>query len=82
MTVAAPAYSARIVGAPDIPVALDQDAGRIVFDSGRAPHVSARGIRLALADPDLLNDLDPRDARRLEITAGGRVFDLGIRRAT
>lgn len=82
MTVTAPAYSARILGAPDVPVSLRTDAGEITLDVADAPHVTGSGITLAMPDPTLLDGLDPRDGRRLLIEAGGRSFDLGIREAT
>lgn len=75
-----PAYSARILGAPDVPVSMRSDAGSISLDVADAPHVTAQ-VTLAMPDAGLLDDLDPRDGRRLVIDAGGRSFDLGIRRA-
>lgn len=79
MTVTEPAYSARILGSPDVPVSMRSDAGSITLDVADAPHVTA-SITLAMPDATLLDDLDPRDGRRMVIEAGGRSFDLGIRR--
>lgn len=81
MRIESPTYSARILGAPDIPVSLRDDSGEISLDASHWPHVDGT-LTLAVEDPALLADLDPRDNRRLEVTAGGRVFDLGIREAS
>lgn len=81
MTVTAPVYSARILGTPDIPVSIRNDTGRIISDSSRAPHVDA-SVTLSVEDALLLEDIDPRDNRRMVIEAGGRSFDLGIREAS
>lgn len=68
MTVTRPAYAAHIEGSPDVPVSIRDDSGEITFDSTRAPHV--RGdVTLAVEDAALLDDLDPRDGRRLIISA-------------
>lgn len=80
MTVTAPAYSARILGTPDVPVSMRSDAGSISLDVADAPHVTAQ-VTLTMPDAGLLDDLDPRDGRRLVIEAGGRTFDLGVREA-
>lgn len=79
MTTLAPTYAAVITGTPDVPVS--PRAGTITLDAGRAPHVEG-SLTLALPDPALLDDLDPRDGRRLRVTINGtREFDLGIREA-
>lgn len=80
MTVAAPVYAGRILGTPDIPVSIRDDSGRLALDSSRAPHVTG-SVSLSVEDAALLEDLDPRDNRRLVIDAGGRAFDLSIREA-
>lgn len=80
MTITKPSYSARILGPPDVPVPIRASGGEIVLDSGRAPHVQA-SIEVGLTDAGLLDELDPRDGRRMVIEAGGRIFDLGIRAA-
>lgn len=64
MTVARPFYAARILGTPDVPVSVREDSGRLVLDSARAPHVSGNVV-LSVPDAAMLEDLDPRDARRL-----------------
>ncbi|MCK2028094.1 hypothetical protein KZC56_17490 [Microbacterium sp. SSW1-47] len=64
MTLAQPYYAARVLGLPDVPVAVREDAGRIALDSARAPHLTG-SVVLSVPDPILLDDLDPRDARRL-----------------
>lgn len=64
MTVTRPYYEARVLGLPDVPVAVREDAGRLILDSARAPHLTG-SVVLSVPDPALLDDLDPRDARRL-----------------
>ncbi|WP_298038315.1 hypothetical protein, partial [uncultured Microbacterium sp.] len=81
MTVTAPTYAARIVDAPGVPIALVEDSGRITLDSSRAPHIEAT-VDLSITEASVLDDLDPRDSRRIVIDAGGRSFDLGIREVT
>lgn len=95
MTVVGPIYTARLTGSPDVPVTLRNDAGSIALDVTRAPHVNA-SVVLTVNDWALLDELDPRQNRRLVIdvwkdsalVAGLRVpigsprtFDLGIREA-
>lgn len=65
---------------------LSPTRGSVTLDADNVPHVTAQ-LTLAVEDPLLLNVLDPRAGRRVEITAvrdGGtpRVFDLGIRTVT
>lgn len=66
--------------------------GGITLDAGRIPHVQGE-ITAAVADPMLLEKLDPRDNRRVVIDVSAtflseqglvrtRSFDLGIREAT
>lgn len=78
----------------DLDTVLSITAGGVTLDSGAIPHVDAR-LTLAVEDATLLDELDPRDARRVRIgaTRGGgvvggewvpsgfRYFDLGIREA-
>lgn len=84
-------YAARIL-APggDIVVSLAEDsAGGIDLDAGRVPHVQGQ-VTLAVEDATLLEQLDPRDSRRLAIDVSAtfptktetRMFDLGIRDST
>lgn len=79
--ITAPTYAAHIVGTPDVPVSMRTDAGSITLDAARAPHVEGT-ITVAVPDAGLLDDVDPRDGRRLIVEAAGRSFDLGIREAT
>lgn len=64
MSFTRPFYAARILGSPDVPVAVREDSAQIVLDSSRAPHVDGT-LTLAVPDVALLEDIDPRDARRL-----------------
>lgn len=86
-------YSARVLDpAGDIPVSLAEDAGgTITLDADAIPHVSGT-VTLAVEDAMLLEQLDPRDSRRLVIDVNAtflsqqgltrqRSFDLGIRSA-
>lgn len=70
-------------------VVLSSVGGSVSLDAGRIPHIDGT-LTCAVTDPMLLDDLDPRDSRRVQITAMGtfgevvreRTFDLGIRSAT
>lgn len=80
-------YTARVPNTGgDIVLSLDEDAGGdVTLDAAAIPHVQS-AITVAVEDPLLLEDLDPRDSRRVVLTAtrvGGasRTFDLGIRKA-
>lgn len=61
-----PLHDARILGTPDVPVSLRPDGSSITLDSARAPHVQAT-VSLAIEDWPLLDDLDPRDSRRMVV---------------
>lgn len=81
-------YTVKATGAAaDVALPLQEDsAGEITIDSSRIPYVEA-SITVAVVDPLIIDSLDPRDSRRVAITAardGGspRTFDLGIRSAT
>ncbi|KNY07914.1 hypothetical protein [Microbacterium sp. GCS4] len=85
-TIARHDYTAK-VGATVL--SLDEDnPGDVGFDSGRIPYVEG-SVTLAVEDFALLDDLDPRDGRRVVVEAKGtwpdhtqaRTFDLGIRDA-
>lgn len=90
-TVSEHVYTARVPrGQGDIALALDEDAGGdISLDAGRIPHVDA-SVTVAVEDPTLLAQLDPRLSRRVVLAAdavfptgpSSRLFDLGIRTAT
>lgn len=79
-------YSAAIIDpAGNIPLPLT--AGGVSLDASSRPHVTAT-ITIALPIPELLEKLDPRASRRVELRAdatfadgstASRVFDLGIR---
>lgn len=76
------AYSAAL----DDDTALPLTGGEITLDAGRIPHVGAT-LTVAVENAALLADLDPRDSRRVVVTAQRdasvpRVFDLGIRSST
>lgn len=76
-------------------IPLSITAGDIALDSDAIPHVEA-GLTLAVEDAALLDELDPRESRRVRIgaTRGGavvagvwvpsgfRYFDLGVREAS
>lgn len=75
MTVTTPVLAATVGG-----VALSpKRGGGVTFDTSRAPHVQAT-LPVAL-DPATLAALDPRQSPppRVQITSGGRMFDLGVR---
>lgn len=97
-TITAPMYAARIVDAGgDIPLSWDEEpAGEVLLDSSAFPYVQG-AITVAVENPTLLEDLDPRDSRRIIIDAYAdshlagseqipdgtpRTFNLGIREAT
>lgn len=87
-TISAPSYAARVLDAGgDIILSLDENsAGDITLDASAIPHVSS-SVPVAVEDAMQLVQLDPRDSRRVVLTAsrdGGtpRTFDLGIREAT
>ncbi|WP_315107017.1 hypothetical protein [uncultured Microbacterium sp.] len=61
-----PLHDARILGTPDVPVSLRPDGSSITLDSARAPHVQGT-VSLAIEDWPLLDDLDPRDSRRMVV---------------
>ncbi len=85
MTVSTHTYTATLSGAP--PVSLGIKGGRVFLDASKYPHVSAT-IEVAIPDPALLLQLDPRAGRRVTVHAQAtfptfsqdRIFDLGIRR--
>lgn len=88
-TVSEHSYSAQLID-PSGPVALswaEGTPGEITLDAGAFPHVQG-SITLAIEDALLLEDLDPRDSRRVVIDVSAdlpgaspaRTFDLGIRR--
>lgn len=86
-TISEHVYTARVLDPDgDIVLSLDKSApGEISLDSGRIPHVEAR-LQIAVENAALLDELDPRPSRRIEISAsrGGelpRLFNLGIREA-
>jgi hypothetical protein len=79
VTVSQPTYAAVVPGPPDLDIDPRENAGRIVLDSGRWPHVTSDLV--VTAAPGLLDDIDPRDNRRLQFTVNNRTFDLGIRDA-
>lgn len=82
-------YTAELIATGgNIDLSMDEDSnGGISFDAGRVPHVEGQ-ITLAVEDATLLDDLDPRDSRRVllkthaEFASGteDRSFNLGIRR--
>jgi len=78
--IASPTYSAALPASPGVAIDLSDNAGAIVLDAGRWPHVEGN-VSISMDDPTILDHLDPRANRRLRITAGGRAFDLGIRDA-
>lgn len=87
-TISAPSYAARVLDAGgDIILSLDENSGGdITLDASAIPHVSS-SVPVAVEDAMQLVQLDPRDSRRVVLTAsrdGGtpRTFDLGIREAT
>lgn len=79
-------YTAEIDG-PGTELSIT--GGQITLDAGRIPHAEAE-LTLAVENSDLLDDLDPRDSRRIRIGATGefgavtrtREFNLGIRSVT
>lgn len=83
-------YSARVLDpGGDITLSLAENSGgEVSLDAGRIPHVES-SITLAVEDPMLLEDLDPRDSRRVVIDVNAaypngtaaRTFNLGIREA-
>lgn len=82
-------YTAELIAAGgNIDLSMDEGAnGGASFDAGRVPYVEGQ-ITLAVEDANLLDDLDPRDSRRVLINAHAefasgtedRSFNLGIRR--
>ncbi|MCZ4301275.1 hypothetical protein [Microbacterium oxydans] len=83
-------YAARVLDpAGDIPLGLDRISGGVSLDGSRIPHVESE-ITVAVPDAALLEQLDPRDSRRVVIDVRAtfpigtrqRSFDLGIREAT
>lgn len=84
-------YSARVLDpVADIDLSLrESNPGTISLDAGGVPHVEG-SLTFAVEDAMLLEQLDPRDARRLVVNTHAelsdsitdRPFDLGIRRAT
>ncbi|WP_136024799.1 hypothetical protein [Microbacterium sp. K27] len=89
-TVSEHRYAARVTGPEgDIEISIVEDApAGISFDAGRFPHVEGR-VTLAVEDALLLEQLDPRESRRLIVDVSAsfpnaeraRSFDLGIRQA-
>lgn len=71
----------------DVPLSWAENSpGQVTLDSAAFPYVQGT-VKIAVEDAMLLEDLDPRDSRRLAITAardGGspRTFNLGVREAT
>lgn len=84
-------YTARVLDVGgDLVLSLDEDnAGGVSLDAGRIPHVES-SVTVAVEDPALLAQLDPRQSRRVVLSAdavfpsgtSSRLFDLGIRTAT
>lgn len=84
-------YALRVLdAAADIALSLDEDnPGTISLDADDFPHVQG-SLTVAVENALLLNQLDPRDSRRvvLEVNADlpsgprARTFDLGIREAS
>jgi len=87
-TISKHTYAARVPDAGgDITVSLvENNPGGIDFDAGRIPHVQGQ-ITLAVEDAMLLEQLDPRDSRRVVVDVNAtfpagtasRSFNLGIR---
>lgn len=78
-------YAARIldIGGDIVLSPAEGDMGSVSFDASRIPHVQGT-LNLVVDDPGLLEQLDPRDTRRVVISAtreGGasREFNLGVR---
>ncbi|WP_152176345.1 hypothetical protein, partial [Mycobacterium tuberculosis] len=69
-TVSEHAYSARVLNATgDIELSLDENnAGNVSLDADRIPHVEGQ-ITIAVENAMLLENLDPRDSRRVVIEA-------------
>ncbi|WP_449408365.1 hypothetical protein [Microbacterium maritypicum] len=71
----------------DIPLSWAENSpGEVTLASSAFPYVQGT-VKMAVEDAMLLEELDPRDSRRLVLTAardGGtpRTFDLGVREAT
>lgn len=61
----------------DLETVLSITAGGVTLDGGAIPHVEGR-LTLAVEDAALLDELDPRDSRRVKIgaTRGGHVQKL------
>lgn len=81
-------YTALLID-PEIPLPLSEASpGSVSLDASRVPYVEA-SVTIAVEDPELLELLDPRDNRRISLTAtstGGlieetRTFNLGLRRS-
>lgn len=89
MSVSTHVYSAALLD-PTGDVVLGSVAGEVSLDASRVPHVEA-SLTVSVSDAMLLEQLDPRDDRRvrLDVSASfvgpgvtrARTFDLGIRSA-
>ena len=86
MTESTHTYTAALIGTPDVPLTVR--GGRTSFDETRAPHVTA-SIVIAVPSLATLTSLDPRDNRRIRLTATSdlpgvtpRTFDLSLRDRT
>lgn len=83
-------YTARVLDpGGDIVLSVDEDSpGEITLDAAAIPHVQGT-LTLAVEDTLLLEDLDPRDSRRVVVDVSAtfptdtrsRSFNLGIRDA-
>lgn len=84
MTISTHAYTAELIGTPDVPLSVI--GGRLSLDEGSSPHVSG-ALDIAQPSEAVMLALDPRDNVRIRVTASAvfptgaqsRVFDLGLR---